>query len=190
MLERSKRLHIGVGAGQRRSMLKKLLVTVCVEALLLTGVAVLDVTFLKDHAIWIVLAASSILLLVALYEWWSKRTVLPLTGVTASGPRSVALGGSNTGTIHTGDILENRPFKLTPEFLEESRRRVDFARPIVLRTVRDQNLGSEFETFLRKNGANIIGRKTPGGYNSNLTVERPLDLRDFGDHTEITLDPS
>ena len=42
-------------------MLKKLLVTVCVEALLLTGVAVLDVTFLKDHAIWIVLAASSIL---------------------------------------------------------------------------------------------------------------------------------
>lgn len=71
------------------AMLKKLIITVCIEAVVLAGGAMIDPKILLANAAWIATGAIAILLLVAVYEWWTSQK---------EGPR--AAGDANTANTN------------------------------------------------------------------------------------------
>ena len=87
-------------------MVKKLVVTTCTEAVVLAVAAMINPTFLHQNAIWIALGAMAIIVIVAIYEWWSaKAGAAPAaTGSTvqsSSGANSPPIIGQ-TVNVHYG----------------------------------------------------------------------------------------
>lgn len=84
-------------------MLQKLVIAGCIEAILLTAAALLKPEFLRDNAVWVILAATTILLLVALYESIKRR---PATD--SGGPSHTTHGAQSPifrdvhGDVHIG----------------------------------------------------------------------------------------
>lgn len=94
-------------------MIKKLVVTGCTEAILLTVAAMLKPQFFQDNAIWIVVGAALVLLLVAIYDHIKNKGVLQ--AAKATGGMSQATTGDASHNFHRVGTVNINALPPAPE---------------------------------------------------------------------------